>query len=168
MIKAHSNRILSEEKTQDQPKYNCRQKDTSPLEGNCLDKELIYQCNLKENTASDRVNYNGLTENTFKDRCYKHPNSFKYESKANSTELSKHFWEMKRKDIEKPVMYWSVIDQAKPYQNCSKMCNLYLTEKYHILTPPVDLINKRSKLVSKCSHEDKLYLVNYKPIPPDS
>ena len=84
MIKSHNNRILSEEKTHDQPKCNCRQKDTCPLEGNCLDKELIYQCNLKENTTSDRVKYNSLTENTFKDQFYKHDNSFKYESKANS------------------------------------------------------------------------------------
>ena len=62
MIKSHNSRILSEVKTQDQPKCNCRQKDTLPLEEDCLDKELIYQCNLKEHTTSDRVNYNGLTE----------------------------------------------------------------------------------------------------------
>ena len=43
MIKSLNNRILlSEEKIQDQPKCNCRQKDTCPLEGHCLDKELIY------------------------------------------------------------------------------------------------------------------------------
>ena len=66
--------------------------DTCPLETNCLDKELIYQCTLKENNTSDGVNYNGLTENTFKDRLYKQGNSVKYESKVNSTELSKHFW----------------------------------------------------------------------------
>ena len=100
-IKSHNNRILSEEKTQDQPKCNCKQKDTCPLEGHCLDKELIYRCILKENTTSDGVTYNGLTENTFKDRFYKHRNSFKYKSKANSTELSKHFWEMKSKKHQK-------------------------------------------------------------------
>ena len=44
IIKSHNNRILSEEKTQDQPKCNCWQKDTCPLEGHCLDKELIYRC----------------------------------------------------------------------------------------------------------------------------
>ena len=81
MIKSNNNRISSEEKTKDQPKLNCRQKDTCPLEGNCLDKELIYQCNLKEKNTSD----NGLTENAFKDRYYKHRNSFKCESKTNST-----------------------------------------------------------------------------------
>ena len=82
MRKSHNNRILSEEKTQDQPKCNCRQKITCPLEVHCLDKELIYRCTLKENTTSDGVNYNGVTEDAFKDRFYKHRNSFKYESKA--------------------------------------------------------------------------------------
>ena len=133
MIKSHNNRILSEKKTQDQPKRNCRQKDTCPTEGHYLDQELIYQCILKENTISD-----GVT--TIKDRFYKHRNSFKYESKANCTELSKPLWEMKRKDIKKPIIHWSVIDHAKAYRNGSKMCNLCLTEKYHILTSPVNLI----------------------------
>ena len=84
MIKSLNNRILSEEKTQDQPKCNCRQKDNCPLEGHSLDKELVYRCIWKENTKNDGVKYNSLTENTFKDQFYKHHNSFKYESKANS------------------------------------------------------------------------------------
>ena len=143
IIKQHNNRIMFEEKTQDQPKCNCRQKDACPLEGNGLDKELIYQCNLKEINTSGGVYYNSLTENVFKDRFYKHGNSFKYESKANSTELSKHFWEMKRKGIEKPIMHWSVIDHAKPYKNGSNRSNLCLTEKCHILISPANLINKK-------------------------
>ena len=101
------------------------------------------------------------TENTFKDRFYKHRNSLKLESKGNSTELSKHFREMKRKAIKKPVMHWLVIDHAKTYQNGSKRCNLCLTEKYHFLTSPVNFINKKSELVSKCRHENQFQLVNY-------
>ena len=147
MIKSHNNRILSEEKTQDQPKCNCRQKNTCPLEGHCLDKELIYRCTLKENTTNDGVNYNGLTENTFKGRFYKHSNSFKYESNSNSTELSKYLWKMKRKAIEQPIMHWSVIDRVEPYQNEFKRCNLCLKEKYHVLTSPMNPINKRCKFV---------------------
>ena len=105
MIKSHNNRIQSEERTQDHPKCNCRQKDTCPLKGHCLGKELIYWWVLKENTTRDWVKYNGLTENTFKDRFYKLCNSFKYESKVNSTELSKHFWEIKTKGIKMPIMH---------------------------------------------------------------
>ena len=41
MIKSHKNRVLSEKKTQDQPRCNCQQKDTYPLERHCLGKELI-------------------------------------------------------------------------------------------------------------------------------
>ena len=119
MIKWHNNRILSEETAQGQPKKN-----TCLLGGNCLDKELICQCNLKENFTSDGVSYDGLTENTFKARFYKHCNSFNHESKANSTELSKHFWEIKRKGIKNPIMHWSVINHAKPYMYKSKRCNL--------------------------------------------
>ena len=75
---------------------------------------------------------------------------------------------MKGKGIEKLIMHWSVIDHAKPHQNRSKRCNLCLTEKYHILTSLIILINKRSELVSKCRHEDKFHLVNYKAIPSDN
>ena len=71
---------------------------------------------MKKNSTSDGVNYNGLTKSTVKDRFCKHRNSFKCESEANSIELSTHYWEMKRKGIEKPIMYWSVIDHAKPYR----------------------------------------------------
>ena len=168
MIKSHNNRILYEEKTQDQPKCNYRQKETCPLEINCLDKKLIYQCNMKDNTTSGGANYNGLTENTFKDRFYKHRTSFNNESKTNPTELSKHFRDMKRKDIEKSIMHLSVIDHAKPYQNMSKRCNLCLTKKYHILTSPINLVNKSFELFSKCRHENKFYFVNYKAIPSDN
>ena len=112
------------------------------------------------------VNYIGVTENSFKDRLYKHRNSFKHENKINSTELSKHIWVLKKQGITNPVIKWSIIDYAKPYINGSKRCNLCLTEKYHIINSPLKLLNKRSELVSKCRHENKYYFNNYK-IPPD-
>ena len=82
MIKSYNNRISTEKKAQGQPKCKWWQKDTCPVEINCLDKELICRCKLKENTTSNGVKCNGLTDNTFKDRFYKHCSSFKYESKA--------------------------------------------------------------------------------------
>ena len=47
-----------------------------------------------------------------------------YESKTNSAELPRHSRKMKRKDIEKLIIYCSVIDHARLYQNGSKRCNL--------------------------------------------
>ena len=69
------------------PTFNCRSKTSCPLSGDCLQSSLVYIC--KVNTANITENYPhyiGLTENIFKDRFYKHKNSFKYESKRNATE----------------------------------------------------------------------------------
>ena len=53
-------------------------------------------------------------------------------NKTNSTELLRHFREMKRKGIENPIMHWLVTDHAKSYANGSKKCKFCLTKKYHI------------------------------------
>ena len=70
-----------------------------------------------------------------------------------------YFQGMKRKGIKKPIMPWSVIYHAKPCKKKPRRCNLCLTEKYHILTITITLINKRSELISKCHYENKFYLV---------
>ena len=127
---------------------NCHKKTVCPLNGNCLDKQLIYQCTVKESQNDDGVNYIGLTENTFKTRWSQHKHTFKYEEKANSTELSKHVWKLQNKNVN-PILSWKVIDHARPYSNGGKLCNLCLTEKYHITTSKENLINKRSELISQ-------------------
>ena len=146
---------------------NCRQKASCPLNGKCLDRSIIYLCNVKATPTDEGKSYIGLTENTFKNRWYQHRNSFKYESKANSTELSKYVWSLKNNGIADPILSWKIIDHAKPYKNGSKKCNLCLTEKYHIITSPLKLLNKRSELVSKCRHSNNYFLNNYKTIAPD-
>ena len=60
--------------------------------------------------------YIGLTERTFKDRLYKHNNSFKYKSKRNSTELSNFIWGKKKEKINVDLD----LDKAKPYSPASK------------------------------------------------
>ena len=77
-----------------------------------MDQNVIYLCNLKSDSLSDGVNYIGVNENTFKDRLYKHRNSFKYESKVNSTELSKSVWEIKKSGVAEPEMKWSVCERC--------------------------------------------------------
>jgi hypothetical protein len=166
-IQAHNKKILSDKQPVAAAKCNCRNKDACPLGGKCLERSIVYCGNVVSSDQDDGANYIGVTENTFKDRNYKHRNSFKYENKINSTELSKHVWELKRKGIANPVINWSIIDHANSYVNGSKKCNLCLTEKYHIIMSPLNLLNKRSELVSKCRHENKHYLSNYKAVPPD-
>ena len=65
-------------------------------------------------------------------------------------------------------MTWTILDHAKPHVNGSSNCDLCLTEKYHIINSHVNIINKRSELITKCRHENKFYLSNYKEVPPDN
>ena len=112
-------------------------------------------------------NYIGVTENTWKDRNYKHRNSYKDQNKTkNDTGLSKYIWDLKRKGVKmEDIFEWSMIDHATPYINGTRKCNLCLTEKFHIIKTSLELNNKRSELISKCHHENKFYLMNFKEGP---
>ena len=158
--KRHNKKVLSDEPPAVAAKCNCRNKNSCSLEGKCLESSIVYRGSIISGDHHDGADYIGVTENTFKDRNYKHRNSFKYESKVNSTELSKYVWDLKKKGITNPVINWSIIDYASTYVNGSKKCNLCLTEKDHIIMSPLNLLNKRTELVSKCRHENKHYLFN--------
>jgi hypothetical protein len=164
IINSHNKKILSNISSQIAPTCNCRQITQCSLQGMCLSRNIIYICNVKTSTQDNGVNYIGLTEHTFKDRWYKHKNSFQYESKANSTELSKYIWEIKNKGFSNPTLTWKIIDKAEPFKPGKKLCNLCLTEKYHIITSSLKLLNKRNELISKCRHENKFVICNFKVI----
>ena len=121
---------------------------------------IIYNAEVKENNNSQL--YIGLTEPPFKLRYNNHTQSFKHEKHQNSTELSKHIWQLKRN--KKPfTINWSIASRAQSYNSESKRCNLCLTEKLHILNAEKhSLLNKRPELISKCRHENKFYLRNFK------
>ena len=150
----------SEAKTSEEKdrRCNCKNKASCPLGGNCLQSTVIYQATLE--TKDDEFTYIGLTEGTFKSRYYGHTNSFSHEKNENSTELSKKVWELKRKNTDFKLS-WRIIDKATPYKGGSAVCNLCLTEKYHILTSnSKNLLNSRHELVSKCRHQNKFLLKN--------
>ena len=68
---------------------NCRDKTSCPLNGSCQHKNFL--CSGRVSTPYIKQNnshYIGLAKHTFKDRLYKHNNSFQHMSKRNSTELS--------------------------------------------------------------------------------
>ena len=143
---------------------NSREKTSCPLNGICQHKNLVYSCKVSTpDIKKNHPHYIGLTEHTFKDKLYKHNKSFKYESKRNTTELSNFIWSKKKEKINVDLD-WSILDKAKPYCPASK--KLCLTEKYPIIFSTKNLLNKRNELVTKCRHEKKFYLTNYRDIPP--
>ena len=109
IINSHNKKIIkSNIPKQPAPTCNCRLKSSCPLNGNGMQSSLVYICRADTpNIIENHPNYIGLTENTFKDRCYKHKNSFKYESKRNATEISNFVWESKNTSTE-PNLVWNI------------------------------------------------------------
>ena len=97
MIKGHNKNILNE---QEKSPCNCRDKTWCPLKGSCQHKNFVYSSKVSTpDLKQNHPHYTGLTEHTLKDRLYKHNNSFKCESKRNSTELSNFIWSKKKEKI---------------------------------------------------------------------
>ncbi|PIK38370.1 hypothetical protein BSL78_24802 [Apostichopus japonicus] len=161
IIKGHNKRISATLTSKEKEAYNCRKKDTCPLNGNCQASNIIYKAEVK--TTDNCKTYIGLTEPPFKLRYGNHKMSLNHEKHQNATELSKHIWQLKQNN-QPFTINWSIASRAKAYSNESKRCNLCLTEKLIIINADKrTLLNKRPELISKCRHENKFYINNSSP-----
>ena len=87
-----------------------------------------------------------------------HTCSFRNERYRNVTELSKHVWDLKDRNINYEIK-WRKVRQAKSYSNINKKCNLCLWEKFFIICKPeMSTLNHRNELTSTCRHSKKFLL----------
>ena len=114
--------------TQDKRTCNCRQMNTCPLEGNCIQSSVIYQPTVTRSDNNKTELYIGLTENDFKTRYRNHTASFCHSKHRNSTELSKYIWTLKDNSIEHNISR-RILSWHSPYSSSSKRCSLCLKEK---------------------------------------
>ena len=162
-IKKHNKKIIYPSNTELKLECNCRNKEQCPFQGNCREKSVIYECTVitKDERPIEKA-YKGVTEGEAKQRVVTHNTSFINQTYRSSSELSKYIWELKDKGKDYEIK-WKIIDRSNPYINGLKRCNLCTTEKLHIINSDCEkIINKRSELISKCRHENKFYLSNYK------
>ena len=160
-IKSHNKNISSKPPTETKP-CNCRDKTNCPMNGKCCSANVIYKCTVSTPNKENKV-YIGLTEGEWKKRYYSHKQSFEKEKYSKSTALSNYIWDLK-KNQESPSISWSILKSVPAYSNMTKRCLLCLHEKFEIInyTNQKELLNKRSELISKCRHENKYMLANYK------
>ena len=120
-----------------------------------LTTSVVYGSKITSNdTAEDSPHYIGLTKNTF--------NHFlEYKTKKNSTEISIYVWD-KKKDKQETSFKWYIKEKATACSPVTKRFMLYLSEKFHISFFKERLLTKQNKIISKCSHENKYKLSNYK------
>lgn len=162
IIDSHNKNVINPQKTNTLP-CNCRNKNECPLNGNCRQSNVLYKCVASTPNEPDKT-YIGITEREFKTRYYEQIHSFKHRNHESDTELSKYVWKIKDKHKRMPSLKWSIIKSIPSYSNTTKKCPLCLHEKFHIINYPDEdeLLNKKSELISKCRHENKFLLANYK------
>ena len=79
------------------PKRHCnsRVKESCPLNGDCLQFSVVNGCNI----IPERINHIILCwPYRNKDKLYKHKNSFKYETKKNSTDFQTTYMTFRKLD----------------------------------------------------------------------
>ena len=95
-ISKHNSRVLNEESNVNrEKKCNCRNKNTCPIPGECVQKNVIYQADV--HTSNKIMTYYGSTVD-FKSRYSKHKSSFE-KRPANHTTLSSYVWKIKDKNL---------------------------------------------------------------------
>ena len=105
IISSHNKKILSQDTailapTQQEGTCNCRKKPECPLEGKCLQANVVYRTSVT--TEMTNESYVGLATN-FKDRYRNHMTSFQHTNRRNETELSKHIKIMDPERREKTI-----------------------------------------------------------------
>ena len=126
------------------------------MNGNCRIKSVIYKAVV---TAENNTSvYYGASEGEFKTRFNNHTKSFRHRKYENETELSKHIWSLKDREVDY-VLSWNVAARASPYKCGIRRCDLCLSEKSIIVRAESNgLLNKRTELISKCRHRNKFIL----------
>ena len=132
------------------------------VEGQCEEKRLTYQCEVRENLEDQGgtlETHFGLTENSFKDRLTKHRRSFRVQGYHKNT-ISTHKWNLNRRNVNFELS-WRIVAKAKPYSPSSKLCNLCIREIYYIMFPKkMASLNNRSEFFGYCLHKSKYLLKN--------
>ena len=160
VISSHNKIMLAQDSAtaapSQQPRtFNCRNKPQCPLQGSCMQENVVYQATVDTETTTE--NYVGLASN-FKERYRNHQTSFRHPQKRNETELSKHIWNLKDRK-ESSHVKWRILRTCKPYNNENKKCNLCLQEKYYIIfRKDLSSLNKRNELASSCRHRNRFTL----------
>ena len=155
-ISGHNSKILnSAEGGTETKNCDCR-KGPCPVQGNCLQKGVVYQATIKRWDTLDT--YIGLTATTFKARWRNHTSNFKTRNPKNSTTLSKFIWNLQDQKIDF-TLSWKIVSCAKPFNHVTGVCNLCIREKFFIIfKPEMATLNDRSEIAGPCLHKQSVLL----------
>ena len=94
----------------------------------------------------------------FKKRWANHKKSFTHEKYEKETELSKHIWDLKRKQADYDIK-WKILEKSKTFNPVTGICSLCTAEKFNIIyKSELGSLNKRNEVRNHCRHKAGLLL----------
>ena len=161
---SNKSKLATNEDTPATKNCNCEEGVICPLDGNCLESTIVYKATVKTIPENSCKEYIGATEGTFKSRLYNHTKSFRNREYSNDTVLSKHIWELRKRNKNFSIN-WKILKKATRYKPGANNCDLCTTEK--VLIAKADQkysLNVRSELLAKCRHQVKYLLSSQKGV----
>ena len=137
------------------PKCKCQKEGiVCPVGGECTESWVVYSAKVTETSLGQTETYTGLTKRPFKVRWKEHLRDFEKPEHRTKSKLSGHIWDIKDKGLGYTVE-WSLIDRAPPFNTVTKVCQLCLKEKHHIMYDREhSSLNKRSEVFNTCRHKN--------------
>ena len=161
IISSHNKKILSPR--EERLPCNCWKSKVCPFgrNGDCRKDCMVYQATVvPTDTQTPIETYIGMTEPPFKKRYFNHEKAFNRKEYMTDSELSKHIWRLKDKNISYDII-WKVIDRAPSFSPVSKVCSLCTLEKYYIMfRPDLASLNKHEEIFKPCIHRKFKLLEN--------
>ena len=157
IIRGHNVSILKKEEPPAK-KCNCPSGVVCPLNGECLEKNVIYEGRVKEVATAVERPYVGLTGNEWKKRRGVHNQCFNHRKHAKRCELSKHIWALKD-SCKEYILSWKILHKVRG-RFVAGTCKLCTAEKMHILRHPESDTLLNTNWIQKCVHERK-YLLSF-------
>ena len=156
IISSHNKYILHSNNTE----YgrNCNNRNKCPLENECLTPRIVYRDDVTNNKTDEHKYYYGISDTPFKERYENYKMSIRQRSNLTASDLSKYSWKLVGNGAM-PTIKFSIAKRAKGNTFINN-CNLCLIEKAFIIRnlDDVNMLNKRSELISKCRHINKRLL----------
>ena len=141
---------------------NCRVKSECPLNGQYQVTDIIYKCTALSPGKPNKV-YLETAEGDFKKRFIIIGSRLTMNLGQMIPPFQNIYGNYKKHQIQ-ARLFLPIAKKVRIYSNISKTCLLCFHEKLEIINypRPEELLNKRSKLISRCRHANKLLMRNYK------
>ena len=130
----------------------------------CLTPRIVYRADVTNNQTQEQKFYYGISDTPFKEWYENHKKSFRHKEYSTETDLAKYCWELKDKGAL-PTVNFSIATRVNG-KSLINNCSLCLSEKLFIIRnlDNINMLNKKSEIISKCRHISKRLLIKVKMI----